>query len=290
MKPTSEEERSKSVALVGFGPSMKLHKTLPDDIPIWTPNASEIEKLDIKRIDRVIDIHKLQDLILDKPRTDRLLEKHDYPIYMQDEYSFFPSVTKYPLTQILEEVFENIYVGDKHAAYFDSSFPYMVALAVSEGYKVIYVFGFELKEDTEYRYQRVGAALLIGWAGGKGVKIYLPEGSGLLPRTLYGYTDYQSVSRQTFEREYKKILNEENRWLGLFNQEDAKLRERRKIGASEDKLQEAQEDWEKAYRMMYMHAGALQIIDFFIDQCDRKEHDFMEFQDMFSRSGAVKDG
>jgi hypothetical protein len=242
------------VALVGFGESMDYFRELPDSVPIWTVNASQIDTYNFPHIDRMFDMHKLQDLILDKPRVDRLLEELPYPIYMLDEFPPFPSVKKYPLNEYLAEVFELIYLGDKHAKFADSSFPYMLAMAVWEGYSPIHIYGFEFRADTEYRYQRIGAGLLIGWAAGKGAEIRLPETSSLLPDTLYGYTDYQTISRQTLETELAKFQNRLQVWLGNFNLAEAKAKEREDNGASEAEYHEAVEDWNQAHRMMYMHS------------------------------------
>ena len=55
---------SNPIALVGFGESMDLYRELPEDVPIWTVNASEISVYNLRRIDAVFDVHKIQDLIL----------------------------------------------------------------------------------------------------------------------------------------------------------------------------------------------------------------------------------
>jgi len=183
----------KAVALVGFGPSMKLMHDLPPDVEIWSLNA--VEEYDFPRLDRAFELHPLRDLVLETPRWDRLRKPLPYPVYVLEADPRIPSGVAYPIEAVCDEAFENIIVGDENARYMDSTFPYMLALAVHEGYKVVIVCGFEFQSDTEYRYQRPGAALMIGWAAGKGVKVILPEETGLLPRTLYGYEDYQMISR-----------------------------------------------------------------------------------------------
>jgi hypothetical protein len=269
---------------------MEMMRDLPPDVPIWTVNASQIIDYGFPRIDRLFEMHRLTEIVADKPRFERLLEKQEYPIYMLDDNEHFPSVIKYPLEALSDEVFENIKVGTDQAQYFDSSFPYMLALAVHEGYNPVYVYGFEFRADTEFRYQRPGAALLIGWAAGKGVEIVLPENTGLLPPTLYGYTDYQSISRATLEWFLADTITKQNHWLGKFNQAETVLKERRKNGASEEKLKEAQDGFNTAYAQIYRYDGVAQFIDFMIQRCDRKQEEFAGFVNMYKRGEEVGRG
>jgi hypothetical protein len=278
---------SNPIALVGFGESMELYKTLPEDVPIWTVNASEISVYNLRRIDAVFDVHKIQELILDKPRMERLAQEQTYPIYMQSELPFFPSVVKYPREAMQNDLFKNVYIGEANVNYVDSSFPYMLALAYMEGFNPIHVFGFEFRPDTEYRYQRVGAALMIGLVAGRGVDVILPANSALLPPTSYGYTEYQTVGRQSLEVELARFSNRMQIEIGNYNIADALVRERQNNGDVEAEVNEAIEDRNKAFRMMHRNEGVAQFITFLIDQMDRKSYAFGGFQDMFASASEV---
>ena len=268
----------KAVALVGFGPSMKLMHDLPPDVEIWSLNA--VEEYDFPRLDRAFELHPLRDLVLETPRWDRLQKPLPYPVYLLEPDPRIPSGVAYPIEAVCDEVFENVVVGQEHARYMDSTFPYMLALAVHEGYKAVIVCGFEFQSDTEYRYQRPGAALMIGWAAGKGVKVILPEETGLLPRTLYGYEDYQMISRQNLEQFLMDLQTQESDWQGKLNTAHAQVVERSSNG-NHDGLPEATEARNEAFKQMYMRAGAIYAIQHLIAICDRKEVALTEMLDPF---------
>ena len=268
--------KPKAVALVAFGPSMRLMYDLPPDVPIWTLNA--VKQYEWPRLDRAFEMHPLRDIVLETPRWERLKELLPYPVYMLEVDPSIPSGVEYPLEAVCDQVFENILIGSENAKYFDSSFPYMLALAVHEGYRTIYAYGFELLSDTEYRYQRPGAALLIGWAGGKGVKVILPEDTGLLPHTLYGYEDYQMISRQNLEQMLGDLQTQESDWQGKLNVAHALAIERAGNG---DGAAQAEVDRLEAFKQMYMRAGAIHAIAHLIALCDRKETALGEMVDPF---------
>ena len=184
----------KSVAIVGFGKSRELAFNLPPDVPIWS--LSDAPDYDFPRLDMVFEMHPERDLVLEGERYQRLKTEVPYPVMMLEKNDDFPSSVEYPLELAKETIFKHIFLGENHAEYFDSSMPYMVALAILSGYRRVFVYGFELRTDTEYRYQRVGAMLLIGVAAGMGIDIILPENTALIPPTLYGYDDFQHINRQ----------------------------------------------------------------------------------------------
>lgn len=279
LRPVS---RPKAVALVGFGHSMHLMHDLPPGLEVWTLNA--VEKYDFPRIDRAFELHPIRDIVLETPRWERLQKPLPYPTYMLEADERIPSSVTYPRQAVSDAVFQNIHLGNEQAEYFDSTFPYMLALAVFEGYRVIFVMGFEFQSDTEYRYQRPGAALLIGWAAGKGAQIVLPPDSELLPRTLYGYEDYQMISRQNLEQFLADLINQQNEWQSLFNVANTRCMEREALinrsngDLSEEvkaeitgELQVAMDDRLRAWKEMYMRSGAVQVVNTLIAICDRKE-------------------
>lgn len=295
LKPVAREGLGlQAVALVGFGQSMSLMHDLPEGVPIWTLNA--VEKYDFPRIDRAFELHPMRDIILETPRWERLQLQLPYPTYMLEADSRIPSSVTYPIEAVSDDVFENIFLGVEQAEYYDSSFAYMLALAVHEGYKLIYVLGFEFLSDTEYRYQRPGAALLIGWAAGKGVKVILPPGSALLPPTKYGYEDYQMISRQNLEQYLADLINQQNEWQSLFNVANTRAMEREALlnrtngelsdglrAEIEAELKTAQDDRVEAWKQMYMRAGAVQVMNTLIGICDRKVATLTEegFEDQY---------
>lgn len=287
--------KPKEIALVGFGKSMELMWDLPEDVPIWTLNAAQDYEYP-REPAALFELHPLIDVVLETRRWSHLQEKHDYPIYVQDEDPVIPSGIKYPIDAMADQVFENIYLGDEQADYWDSTFPYMCALAYHQGYEIIYVMGFEFHSDTEYKYQRPGAALLVGWLGGKGVKVILPRDSGLFPPTRYGYTEYQMISRQNFEQWIQALTVEESDFQGKLNTWNARVQEREKrnlfvtfgrwiqsLSKFDKNLKLAQDERSKAYEQMTMRGGGIFLCHTALDILDRKqaELDKVKFGDRY---------
>lgn len=130
-----------------------------------------------------------------------LKKKHDYPIWMIDNYQEVPSSVKYPFREIVEFCLENRLVDETGQVIelFTSTMDYMLALAIFQGRKEIRFFGVEAASGTEYERQREGIAFWIGVAVGSGIKIVRQSKSQLLNKPLYGYTGEIMIGRQRFE-------------------------------------------------------------------------------------------
>ena len=103
------------------------------------------------------------------------------PIYMQEQHDDIPTSTKYPLEEMVK------HFGRQ---YFKSSLDYMMALALSEGFDEIHVYGVNMAENEEYAHQKPSMEYWIGRAEGMGVKVVLPEGCDLLKGYFrYGYDE-----------------------------------------------------------------------------------------------------
>ena len=295
LKPAFRVAPTKEVALVGFGQSMDLMWELPEHVDIWTLNASQDYEFP-RQPAALFEIHPLEDIILETRRWAHLQQEHDYPIYVKEANPLIPSGIEYPVDAMSDMVFENIYLGDEHADYWDSTLPYMCAMAAYTGYKVVHICGFEFKSDTEYRYQRPGSALFIGWLGGKGIRVNLPENSALLPPTRYGYTEYQMISRQNFEQWIQVLHVEESDFQGKLNTWNARVQERehrnlfmrlgrwiQSFARIDQNLVKAQDERAKAYEQMVMRGGAIFQCHQAIDVCDRKtaELEKVDFKDRY---------
>jgi len=118
------------------------------------------------------------------------MQEHDFEIQMQEKFPFIPSSEKYPL---------EIYAQWFGRRYFRSSFDYMMAMAIMEGYEEIGIYGFEMASNTEWGHQRPSAEYWIGRAEGMGIKIREPRGWNLLRGSLYGFEDNSVGFRQQLE-------------------------------------------------------------------------------------------
>lgn len=114
-----------------------------ESFDIWAFNKHSDEEK-IKRVDVWFEIHENPD----KPDADIL--RKDFPIEKVEEL-----------------------VGGK---YFNNSVSYLIAYAILQGYKEIYLYGMKFNTDSERRkreYENVRE--LIFFAKGRGLKVYAPS-------------------------------------------------------------------------------------------------------------------
>lgn len=183
-----EGQAEKKVALIGFADSWKQAPWSDESIEMWALN--EFWKY-APRWNRWFELHDgdalgatVRDLSEgeQKRHLDWLAKAHGEgkPIYMQPQFcdGRFPNATPYPLETMIA----------RFGRYFTSSIGYMLALAISEGYTWIGMYGIDLASDVEYPYQRPNTEYLVGLARGMGITVVVAEGSALLKSSfLYGY-------------------------------------------------------------------------------------------------------
>ncbi len=192
----TKSKEPKTVAMVGFSPTSRHMAPWEDEsVEIWGLNEAYVQPW-MKRWDRWFQMHSRAnfsrpDNISDPGHWEWLQKDHGKPIYMQHKYSDVPNAVAFPLEKSIE-VF---------GRYFDSTIAYMLALAYLEGFTRIEMYGFEMKSDTEYFYQRANAEFMIGLVMGKGVDVYLPSICNLLksPSGIYGYEKINVGYRQHLE-------------------------------------------------------------------------------------------
>ena len=207
---------SRSVAITGFSQftSDLIKDTQADEI--WTLNHAFVLGEQFPRIDRLFELHKYGwALRKGVHRLDKyynfLRRKHSYPIYMQKQYKSFPASVRYPIEDVNDFVFGKLLRDDKPNLYYTSSFGYMLAIAVFEGFDAIEIHGIDMTNETEYNYQKHAAELMIGFAMGKGATVILHPRTELCKAQLYGYDRVPAADRKRavellnmFQTEHKR--------------------------------------------------------------------------------------
>jgi hypothetical protein len=191
-KLREKRKGKKTVAIVGKSPtSCSLAPYREKDVEIWTlTNAHKFPWM--KRWDSLFEMHTENVIAQQYPdQIPWLLEKHDKPIYMQFKHDAIQGSVEYPFRDICDTFFKDAYHGAVRVKYFTSTFAYMIALALYEGFERIECYGFEMQFDDIYGYQRKNAEFWMGLAIGKGVDFYLPQNCPILQAKLYGYETNQ---------------------------------------------------------------------------------------------------
>jgi hypothetical protein len=158
------------------------------------------------------------------------LTEQTMPVYMQEAYPEFPSSVRFPIEDVCQEFgFTESYceggpgvVGprkEKWRATFKSSLSYMLALALmQEGVKEIHIYGVDMIIDSEWGFQRHNLYLFMGWARGMGIKLVLPEESGLLKE---GTCDLYAYEHSTHK--YVKLIHKMKQQDEFYRKESAAL-------------------------------------------------------------------
>lgn len=169
----------KRVALVGFATNT-LHL-----VP-WTDPTYEIWGLNQahqhfqRRADRWFEMHmpEYTEDVRD-PAYLQFLRECPVPVYMIERRPDIPNSVRFPIEAATQLAGRD---------YFTSSIPYMIAIALMDGFEEIGIYGVNLAIGEEYFYQKACAEWWIGLAEGKGVRVYVPSASALLKQhARYGY-------------------------------------------------------------------------------------------------------
>jgi hypothetical protein len=192
-----------------------------------------------------------------------LKDNKTIPVYMLVEHPEVPMSVEYPIAAAMELV-----PPTRRRKVFTSSFDYLMACAIVEGFERIEPYGFEMGSDTEYRYQREGAAYWIAQCDARGIELVLPDNTALLRNKLYGYEGGSMIYRQDLERlKVQREIQKKNEYARLSNIE-GQLRQ-----ADEDKREELAEKWDKQYRLCLVVSGALQECEYLLKELDLEEPD-----------------
>jgi len=254
-----------SVALYGFAPHSREG--------IWQSKADEVwsvvwaYKYNVPRLDRLLEIHPVWlQAASDKPEYEKVRQHWEWmkrnttiPLYMMVKHPAVPLAVQYPIREVMRLV-----PPQRQRKVFTSSFDYLMALAILEGVERIEVYGFEMGSETEYRYQREGAAYWIAQCDAHGVELVLPDNTALLKNKLYGYEGGSMIYRQDLER----IKTQ---------REQAKVEAFAKLSYLEGKMHESPDDdtlkdkWNTQYKMCLILDGALQQMEKLIEEVDLEE-------------------
>jgi len=195
----------KQCAIVGFAQtSMKDVRYLFDnpDVEIWGLNQLYIawrpeQELLLKNCTRWFQIHHKHSYEAAVGRDhshhawmgERLTE-FGILCYMQKKEPDIPMSVPFPKDLVIGEF----------GSYFNNSISWMIAMAILEGFEHIHIFGVDMAQTgfgatNEYSHQRPSVEYFIGFARGRGIKVYVPEKCDLLKAAYLYPFDEDSVMR-----------------------------------------------------------------------------------------------
>jgi hypothetical protein len=157
----------KEVAIVGLSPATHDFAPFWDGTEKWGMPWDEGYWRHYSRLFEMHDIELIRNVPCRKDNYSDRLRDCEVPLYMQEKY--YPNATPYPFDEVAKVT----------GAYWNSSIAYMLALAITEGYEKISVYGVDMRDDEEYFYQRPNCEYLIGLARGRGIEVVIPDASPL---------------------------------------------------------------------------------------------------------------
>lgn len=187
-----------TVVLCGHAPTSRELATfnLPD-VDYWSMNdsfawigmvGSHEGKPQLRyRMDRYFELHHSAVYRNPARRTGGyidFLKTFPGPVMMQEIDPEIPTSQRYPLEAAV--ALAGRASMETQAGPFGSSFGWMIALAILEGYKRIEMYGCDLSANEEYRSQRPATYYWIGRCDGMGIEFKLPDATPLLNEPFYG--------------------------------------------------------------------------------------------------------
>jgi hypothetical protein len=260
------------VALLGGAEETRAGVAQSKADEIWTLNWSYLYDY-VPRIDRLFEMHPVwlyattdkEEWAKPRKHWDWLrTQPRDYPVYMLRHIPEVINCISYPIDEISAYLFGDLLSrGGQAQDFFSSSFDYMMALAIYEGWDVIELYGFEMGSLTEYRYQREGAAFFIGQAIARGIRVEMPRKSVLLRARRYGYEGGQMIFRQDLELIHGKWQERHRDAMARVQYYEGRMSENA-TDENADKLRLARED-------ALISSGGLQLLEYQIRFIDLEE-------------------
>jgi hypothetical protein len=248
---------------------------------IWQSKADEIwsviwaYKYKVPRLDRLLEMHPIWlQARSKKPEYKKardhwkwLKNNHTIPIYMLVQHPSVPMAVRYPI-----EAAQELVPPARRKAVFTSSFDFLMAMAIVEGFDRIEPYGFDMGSDTEYRYQREGAAYWIGYCDAHGIDLVLPSNTRLLSKRLYGYEGGSMIYRQDLERMKGVREQQKVEAFARLNGIEGRLNKTVQDGEQgSDYFRQLQDEWNEQYKMALIITGALQECEYYLKEIDLEE-------------------
>lgn len=191
-----QRKGKKTVALVGMGEMSAGLAPYKENVELWSLNETHLYSW-MKRATRWFQIHPRE--IWTREFSGRGERGHaewikenpwNIPVYTRFHNDEIPNSIEYPLQKMVDMFFFNFHRGmdEIREKYFTSTFCYMVALALSEKFKRLELYGFDFLSGTKFADQRAGAEFWVGQALGRGTEVYVSDNSELLTGELYGFS------------------------------------------------------------------------------------------------------
>jgi len=183
-----------TVCIVGLAPNSR-HRAFfdqPEGTEFWSLNNGHscFNPEEMAHFTRWFQVHPfaeiMEDRLEDRDKHLDHLRNMTIPVYMQERHDDIPRSVAYPRQQVID---------DLGFDYFTSSIAYMLALAMSERFETIKLYGVSMDAGEEYAHERPCVEFMLGVAHARGIAVVLPEDCALLRGQLYAMESMVSTGR-----------------------------------------------------------------------------------------------
>jgi hypothetical protein len=224
--------RKKKLAICGTAPTIDQTPFDDPEFEIWGVAHCAFLPT-VKRMDRIFEIHAKEIWLKDNAPF------HRFPnciLYFQEKDEKFDNSDRFPLEIMDNYVVNKGYPGE--ARYASSSIPYMIAMALEEGYEEVHFYGIHLLQNEEYFFQRPCMERYVGIMEGRGIKVYIPVGADVCKFSyMYGYEDGELEAKKSQERakEFEgRINNLQQQRINMLTKLDSEINQL--LGARENEM------------------------------------------------------
>ena len=128
---------------------------------------------------RWFDLHTVERIQQRRPQAWEWYQRQTRPVYLLHTHADIPASLAYPKDNVIRYF---------RTSRFGSSFDYMFALAIYEGFEKIEICWCPMKQVVEYQNQTKTAHYWIGQAEARGIEVVIHGDSALAPNPkLYGF-------------------------------------------------------------------------------------------------------
>jgi hypothetical protein len=178
-----EKRQPKQVCILGTAETMAEAPFDSEGWEIWAV-STVLGHAGLKRIDRLIEIHEPSEW---KPRAEQI-NAAKVPVWMWKHYEEIPLSEPFPLDDV-DALFKR--------RYYTNSISMLIAEAIREKASDIGLFGVHMATTNEYAEQRPSVEYFLGFAEGRGINLWIPDGSDMLKAArLYGYQSPSEIHKK----------------------------------------------------------------------------------------------
>lgn len=173
----------KTVCIVGMGAAGKELLPYENDVEMWGLNLGHMAG-GTDKFTAWFQLHPLSAIMsyyYESEAHIEFLETFGKPVYLHDVSESIPTGIRYPFEDVCKTIGSNYFATN--------TLPYMVALAIHQGFEKIKIYGVNMGElDVGDSYARPSMEFVLGMAIGKGIEVWVPDDSALLKGNLYART------------------------------------------------------------------------------------------------------